>query len=51
MDDSSNPPQKMIEDGKEIWVCSDCYFGEMGDEIEKHPIINPEFINRVRRQN
>lgn len=22
-------------------VCSDCYFSELGDGIEKHPIYNP----------
>jgi len=26
--------------------CSDCYFEKLGEEIEKHPIVNPHRIRR-----
>ena len=29
------------------WMCPDCYFAELGDEIERHPICNPRRANSV----
>lgn len=26
---------------------SDCYFNNLGEEIEKHPIVNPETVMRM----
>lgn len=34
--------QCVIRDGKQVWICGDCYYGQFGDEIDKHPIVNPE---------
>jgi hypothetical protein len=31
-------------------ACGDCYFGQIGDEIEQHPIVSPEFVLRVEAQ-
>ena len=30
----------------EGYLCDDCYFESMGEEIEKHPIISPEMISK-----
>jgi len=29
-------------------ACDDCYFGEFGEEIEKHPIVNPILSGRLK---
>ncbi len=34
-----NPAQEIIENGKKVYICSDCYFGEMSDDVEKDPIV------------
>ena len=28
------------------FMCDDCYFEELGDEVEKHPICSPRRIGR-----
>ena len=45
-------PQYVIRDGKQMRICGDCYFGQFGEEIEQHPIVNPELmIDRWLRRN
>ncbi len=31
-------------------VHDDCYYEEMGEEMEKHPICNPETVMRMRKR-
>lgn len=48
---SGNEPQIIIENGKEVVICSDCYFDAFGEEIEKYPIADPGMIARVAHKN
>jgi hypothetical protein len=41
-----NEPCTIIEEGKKVVICSDCYFDQFDKEMEKHPISNPEFFVR-----
>ena len=35
------PGPTLVVEGKRVEVCDDCYYGEWGEELEKHPIITP----------
>ena len=31
-------------------VCSDCYYEDIGTIMEKHPPINPHFVQKIENQ-
>lgn len=35
-----------IQKVRDGYMCDDCYFDALGEEIEKHPIVSPRRIGR-----